>query len=34
MTSEFGYQVDEDPCEICVGPVLIEHTFRALLEDG
>ena len=25
MTSEFRYQVDEDPCEICVGAVLIEY---------
>jgi hypothetical protein len=24
MTYEFRYQVDEDPCEICVGAVLIE----------
>jgi hypothetical protein len=23
MAPEFRYQVDEDPCEICVGPVLV-----------
>jgi hypothetical protein len=25
MASDFRYEVDEDPCEICVGPVLIEY---------